>query len=117
MSRRYEVPADFQESQATLRMQTDATDTSTELWLFQLPHEVRLSFHIAAYGLCECPCHLETCSNCLPGLQLDPTEGLTWQLSSTADGVVSGTCQDSEGRHQVKDKCWGESTSLGHALR
>jgi hypothetical protein len=39
---RYEVPADFQESEAALRLQTDPIDTNTELWLFQLPHEVSL---------------------------------------------------------------------------
>ena len=37
---RYEAPADFQESEAPLRMQTDATAVAQELWLFQLPHEV-----------------------------------------------------------------------------
>ncbi|KAL0053832.1 hypothetical protein WJX82_011543 [Trebouxia sp. C0006] len=65
--KRYEVPADFQESEAALRLHTDPIDTNTELWLFQLPHE------------------------------LDPTESLSWQLSTTTDGAVSGTCQDSEG--------------------
>lgn len=65
--KRYEAPADFQESEAPLRMQTDATAVAQELWLFQLPHE------------------------------LDPTEHLNWQLKSTPDGVVSGTCKDSDG--------------------
>lgn len=39
-SPRYEVPADFQEDSAPLTMQTDLLDLDTELWLFQLPHEV-----------------------------------------------------------------------------
>ncbi|DBA88894.1 TPA: hypothetical protein ACH3X2_000136 [Trebouxia sp. C0005] len=65
--KRYEVPADFQENEAALRLQTDPSDTNTELWLFQLPHE------------------------------LDPTESLSWQLSTAPDGAVVGTCHDSEG--------------------
>lgn len=45
---RYEVPADFQESEAALRLQTDPIDTNTELWLLQLPHEVSLQCCVPA---------------------------------------------------------------------
>lgn len=31
-------------------------------------------------------------------LQLDPAASLTWQLSTTAEGGVTGTCQDAEGQ-------------------
>lgn len=40
MLTRYEVPADFKESNAPLTMETELLDLDSELWLFQLPHEV-----------------------------------------------------------------------------